>query len=93
MFKLSAKHRDIVSRIKRLEEKYGCTIYFGHHPITEKIHPIKVNSIVDDKINATFFSEICSHNVAMTLENKNIIVSAEMELIGFEAMKLNPDLS
>lgn len=93
MLKVSAKHSEIVRQIKSLEEENGCTIYLRYHPLTGKIHPIRVDSILDDKVNATFFPAICSHNVAMTMENRNIVVPADTELNRFKAMKLNPNLS
>ncbi|MNX51459.1 hypothetical protein D3C86_821190 [compost metagenome] len=93
MLKMTAKQTSIVNKIKDLEKEHGCTIYLRYNPISKKIHPIRIDDIQENEVKVKFFPAICSHNVAMTMESKNIAMPADEELKGFKALKLNEIIS
>jgi hypothetical protein len=72
--KLTKKQIEIVDQIKQLENENNCTIYFRYLHSTNKIHPIKLNSVNEKEMNVFVFPYICTHAVATTMEKKGMII-------------------
>lgn len=75
---MSKKHSEIINCILELQKENNCTCYLRYNRLTRKIHPIKINRIEGSKIDMEIFPAICTHNVAVTMETKGLLVAEKI---------------
>jgi formylmethanofuran dehydrogenase subunit B len=103
MIKLTKKHAEIIEKVKQIENETKKTVYLMYQQFSGKIHAVNVKLKENNEIDVIENKGIiCTHNVAMTLQNKGIIVpevvgqckqyANEDNLYDFVLCKVNPSI-
>lgn len=101
--KLTKKQSEIISKVKEIEEETKKSVYFMYNELSRKIHAVTINLKENNEIDTIENKELlCTHNVAMTMENNGILVAetvgkykryvGEDTLYDFVLCKVNPAL-
>lgn len=76
--KLTKKYAEIVDKMKRLESEQGCQLYFMYNHHSGKVHAVRIDEMKDNGVLYTQFDILCTHNVALTMQNKGVIKSEKI---------------
>jgi formylmethanofuran dehydrogenase subunit B len=101
MTKLTKKQTEIIEQVKQIENETKQTVYFMFQQSSGKIHAVNIKLKENNEVAAIENKGIiCTHNVAVTMQNKGIIVpevvgkykmfSNRPELYDFVLCKISP---
>jgi 2-phosphoglycerate kinase len=87
--KLTKKQSEIVTKVKQIENETKQTVYLMYQEFSRKIHAVTIQLKENNEIDVIENKGIvCTHNVAMNMESKGIVIP---EVIGKYKQYVNED--